>query len=1141
MFAKPKKHFSVFLTCLLASASNAQAPATNNADPEALLQHDLRVEIVDPASHRLVLTDRVMLPAPRQELYFWLHAGLEPLVTTAGAELAETKHVPAPHRGVVPRKRYSLRFDAPVEAFELRAQGSIHHPLKQPGAEYARSFSSTPGTIQDEGVFLSASSYWVPRIEGLDAMRFSLDVQLPSGWDAVSQGLRARHALAEGRRHVRWVCDSPQEEVYLIAAPFVLYERRAAGIQVQAYLRGKDDALAEKYLATTGQYVEMFNRLIGKYPYSKFALVENWWETGYGMPSFTLLGPKVIRFPFILHSSYPHEILHNWWGNGVYVAYEKGNWCEGLTAYLADHLIKEQRGQGREYRRSQLQRYADYVSEARDFPITEFRSRHDAATQAIGYGKMLMVFHMLRQDMGDRAFKQGLRKLYAEHLFERVSFEALEASFGSNQGGDLKSFFDQWCRRGGAPALELGETQVIRKDKGYKLRFALRQKQEAAPFALSVPVAISSAGGAMELALDMKQREQIFELELPQEPLRIDIDPSFDLFRRLDRAEIPPALSGAFGADTGVFVLPGAAAPEMQAAYRKLAEAWGKSQYETHFIVQDSQWYTRSPYSLTETVWILGWENTLRADFAKTAASAGLELTADTMRVAKETISRAKGHSGVVTLRYDPSSAKTTGWIGAGSADAIPGLIRKLPHYGKYSYLGFEGHAPDNILKGSFEAVGSPLTRMLRTEKSASGKSAPAIVARGELPKRRALAELPPAFDGARMLANIRKLAGEKHGGRGFGSHGLSTAGRWIAEQFAAAGLQPGADDGSWFQDFEASAGEGENARNAELFNVIGIIPGTDPELAAKSVVLGAHYDHLGGGWPDVRAGNEGKLHPGADDNASGIAVMLELARSLGKSLRPKRTLVFVAFSGEEAGLLGSKHYVKASTRYPAKDALAMLNLDTVGRLNGKKLTIFGTGSASEWIHVFMGVGYVTGVPLQQVPGDLGSSDQKSFAEVGVPSVQFFSGAHADYHSPRDTHDKIDVDGLIQITAVAQETLVYLVNRAQPLSSKLKDAAPKASDNEAGAQPARRVSLGSVPDFSFGGPGVRITGTTPGSPAAKAGLQKGDILLELAGTPLKGLRDLSNALKTCKPGDRVRLVYTRNGKRHSTELELVAR
>lgn len=128
----------------------------------------------------------------------------------------------------------------------------------------------------------------------------------------------------------------------------------------------------------------MYSKLIGPYPYKKFALVENFWETGYGMPSFTLLGPKIIRFPFILHSSYPHEILHNWWANGVFVDLNAGNWNEGLTAYLSDHLVKEQRNQGVEYRRTTLQKYTDYVAKSKDFPIMEFRSRHSSATEAVG-------------------------------------------------------------------------------------------------------------------------------------------------------------------------------------------------------------------------------------------------------------------------------------------------------------------------------------------------------------------------------------------------------------------------------------------------------------------------------------------------------------------------------------------------------------------------------------------------------------------------------------------------------------------------------------------------------------------------------------------------------------------------------------
>src|SRR5688500_19255178 len=131
----------------------------------------------------------------------------------------------------------------------------------------------------------------------------------------------------------------------------------------------------------------MYGEMIGPYPYGTLALVENFWETGYGTPSFTLLGPQVVRFPFILHPSWPHELLHNWWGNGVFVV--GGNWCEGLTAYLADHMVNEQNGKGDEYRRTTLQKYEDFVAAdpARDFPLAQLGNRFSAASEAVGYGK----------------------------------------------------------------------------------------------------------------------------------------------------------------------------------------------------------------------------------------------------------------------------------------------------------------------------------------------------------------------------------------------------------------------------------------------------------------------------------------------------------------------------------------------------------------------------------------------------------------------------------------------------------------------------------------------------------------------------------------------------------------------------------
>jgi aminopeptidase N len=250
---------------------------------------------------------------------------------------------------------------------------------------------------------------------------------------------------------VRWESPEPMEEIFLIAARFHEYSSKAGRVDVIAFLRTPDEALAAKYLETTSQYLDMYRSLIGPYPFTKFALVENFWETGYGMPSFTLLGEKVIRFPFILHSSYPHELLHNWWGNSVYVDFGGGNWCEGLTTYMADHLIKEQRGQGAQYRRDALQRYADYVGPDGDFPLRSFISRTDAATEAVGYGKSMMMWHMLRRMIGDGPFIEGVRAFYRDNIYRAASFGDLRAAFETASGIDLGGFFEQWVERAGDP------------------------------------------------------------------------------------------------------------------------------------------------------------------------------------------------------------------------------------------------------------------------------------------------------------------------------------------------------------------------------------------------------------------------------------------------------------------------------------------------------------------------------------------------------------------------------------------------------------------------------------------------------------------------------------------------------------------
>ena len=335
--------------------------------------------------------------------------------------------------------------------------------------------------------------------------------------------------------------------------------------------------------------------------------------------------------------------------------------------------------------------------------------------------------------------------------------------------------------------------------------------------------------------------------------------------------------------------------------------------------------------------------------------------------------------------------------------------------------------------------------------------------------------------------------------------------------------------------------------------NVAGLLPGTDPAWKDQSVVVVAHYDHLGRGWPDARKGSEGQVHPGADDNASGVAVLLELARAL-KDEKPKRPIVFLAVTGEEAGRLGSKRWVAGPSSRSAAKTLAAVNLDTVGRLGAGKLQVLGTGTAGEWIHAVRGATWVTGVETKAVPETLESSDHVSFVEAGIPAVQLFTGPHVDYHRPSDTAEKVDVPGLAKVAAVAKELVSWLAGRAEPLDGLDRaEGGPgraPAGDRSGGGisgcrrerrSPTRRVSFGTMPDFSFEGPGVKVEGVVPGSPAEKAGVKAGDVVLKLDGKDVANLRDFSEKLKGMTPGQVVKATLRRDGKDLEVAVTLVER
>ncbi|MCP4002339.1 MAG: M28 family peptidase, partial [Gammaproteobacteria bacterium] len=559
-----------------------------------------------------------------------------------------------------------------------------------------------------------------------------------------------------------------------------------------------------------------------------------------------------------------------------------------------DHLIKEQRGAAVEYRRSVLQKYTNFVTvnKKRDFPLTEFRSRHSSATEAVGYGKTMMLFHMLRQQLGDQSFIKVLHQFYRKYKFKVASFADVETVFNSVSDEPLGPIFEQWVKKSGAPSLQVRQAIVKPKGDGYVLSAIIEQTQEAGPYLLKLPIAVYMDGvtKAFQTNIDINTKQYHLELKFPMRPVRLDVDPEFDVFRTLDHSESPPAMSQIFGAEEVLVVLPSAARESILQGYRELAKGWQKGRTVNMEIKLDNE-LDKLPDD--RAVWLFGWKNSFCPIMKNVLSDYSFTDKKDVVNINGTELERDQ-HAVVIMGRHPSNSAHAMGWLATDNVVAMPGLGRKLPHYNKYSYLGFIGDEPANVLKGQWPVVNSPMSiDVLQSD----GEEVE--INEAGLLQRVALAQLPPVFSEARMLHDIEYLASDELAGRGLGTEGLDKAADYIAKQFADAGLLPcgdGQDD--YFQTWTEKVDMPERD-DVTIKNVIGVIPGANPLFEGQSVVIGAHYDAHGLGWPDCLAGNEGKIHHGADDNASGISVLLEFARLVGKKWQPERAIVFIAFSAE--------------------------------------------------------------------------------------------------------------------------------------------------------------------------------------------------------------------------------------------------
>lgn len=395
-------------------------------------------------------------------------------------------------------------------------------------------------------------------------------------------------------------------------------------------------------------------------------------------------------------------------------------------------------------------------------------------------------------------------------------------------------------------------------------------------------------------------------------------------------------------------------------------------------------------------------------------------------------------------------------------------------------------------------------------------------------------------------LAHVRYLADDLLEGRAVATRGERCAGDYIAARFRAVGLDPAGDEGTYFQSWTVSSGSPHGAVHGEARNVVGLLRGSGP-AGRQALVVGAHYDHLGfGGFGSLSPDATGTVHNGADDNASGTAVLLETARALASGPPLAHDILFVAFTGEERGLWGSAHYVGAPL-LPLDATVAMLNLDMVGRVRNDALTVLGTGTAEEWTGILARANARIASPLDlRFHSDgFGASDHTSFYARGIPVLHFFSNTHSEYHRVEDDWELVNAEGMDRVTELVTTVVRDILPASgfaslTPVEGAGNPHGAGASGDENSARSGFRVRLGTIPDYSRESGGMAITAVRTGSPASKAGMQGGDIIIRFGPHDVDDIYDYMAALNEFDPGDKVEIVVLRDGQRVSFEVVLSA-
>ncbi len=521
------------------------------------IHHTLAAEL-DPGNHLLTATDTLHLP---KELLnqIPLSFALNPHLTVDRVEVngrtvsfSKLPEDPSGQKGFTPwmieHPSMNLEQSKPSPILTIVYHGLINDPPTTSGGLRFVRPDKTNGHIGPQGIYLTSETFWYPTWER-HLVTFDLVLTLPADWQAITQGQETKQSVTGEQRTTQWGIHSPTEALTVAANRFVVQTKPWRGIQLATYLFPGEAPLAQQYLDATATYLDLYTNLLGPYPFTQFAVVENFFPSGLGMPSFTLLGQGIVRRGYTQPYSLGHEIVHSWLGNSVFNDFTEGNWVEGLTTYLSNYYYDEATGDhpaALKTRRRMMDEYNLYATPEKDYPIHQFHHKETRIDNAVGYQKTALVFHMLRQELGDEAFFKGIRQIIQEGTGQYFEWKDLKRVFSQVAKRDLTEFFKQWVEQRGAPSVTLHDLSVrpdpLRSDQSI-VSGTISQKDGIYTLPLPIKVNLQDES-TISTTLKLDQASQPITLNAPGIPTSITLDPEHHWLLRLQREQLPPMLNG---------------------------------------------------------------------------------------------------------------------------------------------------------------------------------------------------------------------------------------------------------------------------------------------------------------------------------------------------------------------------------------------------------------------------------------------------------------------------------------------------------------------------------------------------------------------------------------------------------------------